>query len=79
MLVVNEIDLYYGASQALRKVDIVAEKGKVTCILGRNGVGKSSLARAIAGRHPIRGGNIMWEDKNISTMASSSNWQSHGP
>ena len=68
MLVVNEIDLYYGASQALRKVDIAAEKGQVTCILGRNGVGKSSLARAIAGRHPIRGGSIMWENKDISAM-----------
>ena len=68
MLIVNEIDLYYGASQALRKVDVVAEKGKVTCILGRNGVGKSSLARAITGRHPIRGGTIMWEDKDISSM-----------
>jgi urea transport system ATP-binding protein len=69
MLLVNDIDLYYGASQALRKVNISAEKGKVTCILGRNGVGKSSLARAITGRHPVRGGSIVLNGKDISAMA----------
>ncbi len=69
MLLVNDIDLYYGASQALRKVNVSAEKGKVTCILGRNGVGKSSLARAITGRHPVRGGSIVLDGKDISAMA----------
>ena len=69
MLLVNDIDLYYGASQALRKVNLSAETGKVTCILGRNGVGKSSLARAITGRHPVRGGSIMLNGKDISSMA----------
>jgi len=69
MLLVSDIDLYYGASQALRKVNISAEKGKVTCILGRNGVGKSSLARAITGRHPVRGGSIVLDGKDISAMA----------
>jgi urea transport system ATP-binding protein len=69
MLSVNDIDLYYGASQALRSVNLVAEKGKVTCILGRNGVGKSSLARAITGRHPIRGGTVVLNGKDISNMS----------
>ncbi|WP_373084695.1 urea ABC transporter ATP-binding subunit UrtE [Zhongshania sp.] len=69
MLLVNDIDLYYGASQALRKVNLSAETGKVTCILGRNGVGKSSLARAITGRHPVRGGSIVLDGKDISAMA----------
>ncbi|MDX1506252.1 MAG: urea ABC transporter ATP-binding subunit UrtE [Spongiibacter sp.] len=68
MLVAENIDLYYGASQALKQVSLTAEKGEVTCILGRNGVGKSSLARAITGRHPVRSGNIVWEGKQIGGM-----------
>ena len=46
---VNEIDLYYGAAQALRGVSMHAEAGRVTSVLGRNGVGKTSLLRAIVG------------------------------
>ena len=47
MLKVDNINLFYGAAQALRGVSIAAEPGKVTCVLGRNGVGKTSLLRAI--------------------------------
>ena len=46
MLEVKDINLYYGAAQALRGVSISAEPGKVTCVLGRNGVGKTSLLRS---------------------------------
>ncbi len=45
MLDANALDLHYGAAQALRAVSIKAEPGKVTCVLGRNGVGKTSLPR----------------------------------
>ncbi len=55
MLAVETIDLYYGAARALRGVSVTAEIGKVTCVLGRNGVGKSSLLRAIVGHQPISG------------------------
>ncbi len=58
MLEVKAIDLHYGAAQALRDVSIKAELGQVTCILGRNGVGKTSLMRAISGRHPVSAGAI---------------------
>src|SRR6266849_3019056 len=68
MLSVEAIDLYYGASHALRRVSLTAKKGEVTCILGRNGVGKTSLLRAIFGLHPIRSGRIRWEDKTISDL-----------
>jgi urea transport system ATP-binding protein len=61
MLEVKNVDLYYGAAQALRHVSISAEAGKITCIIGRNGVGKSSLLRAIVGHHPISSGSISWE------------------
>lgn len=55
---VDGIDLYYGAAQALRSVSMRAEPARITCVLGRNGVGKTSLLRAIAGHQPVKSGNI---------------------
>ena len=68
MLHVNSIDLHYGAAQALRNVSLSAEPGKVTCVLGRNGVGKTSLMRAIVGHQPIRDGSIRWLDEDIAGL-----------
>ncbi len=68
MLQVEGLDLYYGASQALSGVDLTAEKGQVTCVLGRNGVGKTSLMNAVVGQHPIKAGKILWEDADITTL-----------
>ena len=68
MLSVEAIDLYYGASHALRRVSLSAKKGEVTCILGRNGVGKTSLLRAIFGLQPIRSGRITWEDRVLNEL-----------
>ena len=59
MLSVTDIDLHYGAAQALWQVSLEAEPGQVTCVMGRNGVGKTSLMRAIAGQAPISAGNIL--------------------
>jgi urea transport system ATP-binding protein len=70
MLHVAEIDLHYGASQALRGVSIDAEIGKVTCVMGRNGVGKTSLLRAIVGQQPISAGQVEWQGENISRQPS---------
>ena len=58
MLDVDKVDLHYGAAQALRGVSLKAEPGKVSCLMGRNGVGKTSLLRAIVGEQPISGGTI---------------------
>ncbi len=69
MLNVDAIDLFYGAAQALRRVSVTAEPGKVTCIMGRNGVGKSSLLRAIAGQHHVASGTIAWQGENITALA----------
>ena len=69
MLEVEGVDLFYGASQALRRVSLAAKKGEATCILGRNGVGKTSLLRAIFGLQPIRAGQIRWEGKDITALA----------
>jgi urea transport system ATP-binding protein len=68
MLEVNAIDLHYGAAQALRGVSLRAAPGTVTCVLGRNGVGKSSLLRALIGEHPVSRGAIVWEEKDITTL-----------
>ena len=70
MLAVEHMDLYYGAAQALKDVSVTAEAGQVTCILGRNGVGKTSLMRAISGRQGIAGGRITWEGQEISRLRS---------
>ena len=68
MLSAENIELYYGASHILRRVGIVAEKGAVTCVLGRNGVGKTSLMRAIIGLQPIRSGRILWDGEDITRL-----------
>ena len=68
MLKVENVDLFYGAAQALRDVSFEAEIGQVTCVLGRNGVGKTSLLRAIIGHLPIRSGRIVWDGQDISTL-----------
>jgi urea transport system ATP-binding protein len=69
MLKVENVDLCYGASQALKKVNLVVEMKGVTCVLGRNGVGKTSLLKAIAGQQAIQSGTIEWEGVDITTMA----------
>jgi urea transport system ATP-binding protein len=68
MLAAENIDLFYGASHILRGVTVIAEKGTVTCVLGRNGVGKTSLMRAIIGLQPIRAGRITWEGNDITGL-----------
>lgn len=69
MLSVESIDLFYGAAQALRSVSLKAEIGRVTCVLGRNGVGKTSLLRAIVGHQRIASGAIRWMGQDISELA----------
>ncbi|MCK0195529.1 urea ABC transporter ATP-binding subunit UrtE [Ancylobacter sp. 6x-1] len=69
MLEVQDVNLFYGAAQALRGVSLLAEPGKVTCVLGRNGVGKTSLMRAIVGRHPVSKGTIRFNGEDITAMA----------
>jgi urea transport system ATP-binding protein len=68
MLDVEAIDLHYGAAQALRGVSLKAEPGKVTCVLGRNGVGKTSLLRALVGQHPISSGKINFGGEDITAL-----------
>jgi urea transport system ATP-binding protein len=68
MLKVENVDLFYGAAQAVRSVSLSAAMGKVTCLLGRNGVGKTSLLRAICGLQPISAGSIHLAGQDVSTL-----------
>ena len=69
-LIIDNIDLYYGAAQALRSVSLKAQAGQVTAVLGRNGVGKTSLMRAIVGQAPVRKGKITLNDQTIEQLPS---------
>ncbi|TBW33012.1 urea ABC transporter ATP-binding subunit UrtE [Siculibacillus lacustris] len=69
MLNVDDIDLHYGAAQALRGVSVTAEIGEISCVLGRNGVGKTSLLRAIVGQKPISRGTVTWEGHDLAGTA----------
>lgn len=68
MLTIDNLSLRYGASQALRNVSLSAPMGEVTCVLGRNGVGKTSLLRAVSGQKPISAGTIRVDGHDISRL-----------
>lgn len=68
MLEVKQLNVSYGASQALYDVDFHADLGEISCVLGRNGVGKTSLVRAIAGRHIASSGQILWNAAEIRQL-----------
>lgn len=66
MLEVNEVNQYYGGSHILRGVSFEARIGEVTCLLGRNGVGKSTLLKCLMGLIPARSGAVNWQGKSIT-------------
>ena len=68
MLNVDQIDLHYGAAQVLRRVSLDARPQAITCVLGRNGVGKTSLLRAIVGQHPASAGSITFDGEQVEGM-----------
>ena len=59
MLTLNDITLHYGQSQILNGVSLQAEQGKITCLMGVNGVGKTSLLKVISGTHSHSGGDYI--------------------
>ena len=70
MLNVEKLNQFYGGSHILRDLSFTAEAGKVTAVLGRNGVGKSTLLKSLMGMVPTRGGSIEFAGRDLSRSAS---------
>ncbi|MDH1633215.1 urea ABC transporter ATP-binding subunit UrtE [Pseudomonas mosselii] len=68
MLKIDTLHQYYGGSHILRGLSFEAKVGEVTCLLGRNGVGKTTLLRCLMGLLPAREGRVEWEGKPITTL-----------
>src|SRR5690349_8754561 len=68
MLEVDNVSLRYGAAVALKSVSLAAWPGRITCLLGRNGVGKTSLLRAVVGHHPTFAGTIRWRGEDVTKL-----------
>lgn len=66
MLKTTDITLHYGSSQILYGVSVEAQIGKITCIMGSNGVGKTSLLRVLSGTHPSSSGSYFLGDKEVT-------------
>ncbi len=65
LLETKDLTLHYGSSQILNGIDLSAAKGEVTCVMGTNGVGKTSLLKAISGTHPRSGGSFLLDGEDI--------------
>ena len=70
ILAVKEVHQYYGGSHILRGINLEARLGKVTVLLGRNGVGKTTLLKSLMGLVPIRSGSIEFDGKPIEKATS---------
>lgn len=70
MLQLTNVNAYYGESHILRNVSLTVEPGQVACLMGRNGVGKTTTLKAIMGLLPARSGHIMFEGADITKEPS---------
>jgi urea transport system ATP-binding protein len=68
MLSIEDLTLHYGHSQILNGISLEAAKGEVTCIMGTNGVGKTSLIKAISGGHPRSGGKVELDCEELGVL-----------
>jgi len=68
MLDVRDVHTYYGESHVLQGVTFRADKGTVTAVLGRNGVGKTTLCRSLVGLTPARSGRIVFNGTDITCL-----------
>ena len=66
MLQVNDLNQYYGGSHILRGLSFETTPGEITCLLGRNGVGKTTLLRCLMGIIPAKSGTLHWQGKLIN-------------
>ena len=68
MLKLDNVTLHYGSSQILHDISMQADLGKITCVMGTNGVGKTSLLKAISGTHLRSGGSVTLNDEDIGKL-----------
>ena len=68
MLTLTDVHTYYGESHVLQGVTVTVEKGTVTAVLGRNGVGKTTLCRSIVGLTPARRGTVVFNGEDITAL-----------
>ena len=68
MLETQSLTLHYGGSQILYGIDMIAKAGEVTCIMGTNGVGKTSLLKALSGTHPRSAGGLIFDGERLATL-----------
>jgi urea transport system ATP-binding protein len=66
MLCIKQLQVAYGETLILRDVDLEVERGKVVCLMGRNGVGKTTLLKSIMGLLRPRSGQVVFEDKDLT-------------
>ena len=68
MLDVNGLNVYYGESHILRNVDMSVARGKMICLIGRNGVGKTTLLKSVMGLLEPRAGEVIFDGQRITKL-----------
>ncbi|MFD3188991.1 urea ABC transporter ATP-binding subunit UrtE [Sedimentitalea sp. HM32M-2] len=68
MLKLQDLTLHYGHSQILNGISMQARMGEVTCVMGTNGVGKTSLIKAISGNHPRSAGQVWLDGEELGVL-----------
>lgn len=66
MLLVSDLNQYYGGSHILRGLSFEAKPGEITCLLGRNGVGKTTLLKCLMGLIPVKSGTLRWQENTLN-------------
>jgi len=70
MLKIEKLNQFYGESHTLWDLDLDIPKGKCTCLMGRNGVGKTTLVQSVMGILPTRSGSMMFDGQDLSKMSA---------
>jgi branched-chain amino acid transport system ATP-binding protein len=70
VLVVSDLDCFYGEVQVLHALSLELRRGEVLCVLGRNGAGKTTLLKAIMGLVPVRAGSIRLGERELTALAA---------
>ena len=70
MFKISNLNVFYGESHILRNVDLTIEPGKMVCLIGRNGVGKTTLLKSLMGLLPVRSGTLLFQGQPIDRLTT---------